>query len=99
MAPELLPLLLQEAECAAAAAAAGSTVCWRGCGTAVTLAWSSRLPALHCTLRSQRCACHSCCMQAYTDPLRGDVKAVGSSLVCLPEVDAGEPGCAEGFAS
>ncbi|PSC69296.1 hypothetical protein C2E20_7243 [Micractinium conductrix] len=27
--------------------------------------------------------------QAYTDLLRGDVKAVGSSLVCLPEVDAG----------
>ncbi|PRW33169.1 hypothetical protein C2E21_7839 [Chlorella sorokiniana] len=27
--------------------------------------------------------------QAYTDALRGDVKAVGSSLVCLPEVDAG----------
>ncbi|KAL4421190.1 hypothetical protein ABPG77_010065 [Micractinium sp. CCAP 211/92] len=27
--------------------------------------------------------------QAYTDGLRGDVKAVGSSLVCLPEVDAG----------
>jgi hypothetical protein len=29
--------------------------------------------------------------RAYTDLLRGDVKAVGSSLVCLPEVDAGEP--------
>lgn len=28
-------------------------------------------------------------LQAYTDALRGDVKAVGSSLVCLPEVDAG----------
>ena len=27
---------------------------------------------------------------AFTDRLRGDVKAVGSSLVCLPEVDAGE---------
>lgn len=31
-------------------------------------------------------------LQAYTDALRGDVKAVGSSLVCLPEVDAGERG-------
>lgn len=30
--------------------------------------------------------------QAYTDGLRGDVKAVGSSLVCLPEVDAGVAG-------
>ena len=56
-------------------------------------------PVPHCTLRSQRCTRHACCMQAYTDPLRGDVKAVGSSLVCLPEVDAGEPRCAEGFAS
>lgn len=30
--------------------------------------------------------------QAYTGRLRGDVKAVGSSLVCLPEVDAGGAG-------
>lgn len=28
--------------------------------------------------------------RAYTDRLVGDVKAVSSSLVCLPEVDAGE---------
>ena len=27
--------------------------------------------------------------RAYTDRLVGDVKAVSSSLVCLPEVDAG----------
>ncbi len=30
--------------------------------------------------------------QAYTDRLVGDIKLVGSSLVCLPEVDAGGPG-------
>lgn len=34
-------------------------------------------------------------LQAYTDALRGDVKAMGSSLVCLPEVDAGGWGCRE----
>ena len=34
--------------------------------------------------------------QAYTDLLRGDVKAVGSSLVCLPEVDAGAAGGEQG---
>ncbi|CAL8462396.1 g1929 [Coccomyxa elongata] len=30
--------------------------------------------------------------QAFTDRLVGDIKLVGSSLVCLPEVDAGGPG-------
>ena len=30
--------------------------------------------------------------RAYTDRLRGRVKVVSSSLVCLPEIDAGGPG-------
>ncbi len=30
--------------------------------------------------------------QAFTDRLVGDIKLVGSSLVCLPEIDAGGPG-------
>jgi hypothetical protein len=29
--------------------------------------------------------------QPYTDRIRGSVKAVASSIVCLPSIDAGEP--------